>query len=91
MVKSSYEKLEFTKKLLQMGLPYRDIQEKLRLQYGSGVSNTTLIKLQKKNDEISQFRKENEQLREELALFKKLYFELLALTKKRMEKMKNEK
>ncbi|QEE16787.1 hypothetical protein DSAG12_02617 [Promethearchaeum syntrophicum] len=91
MVKSSKEKLDLTRKLLQMGLSYRDIQEKLRLQFGSGVSNTTLIKLQKKNDEVSQLRKENDQLREELALFKKLYFELLALTKKRMEKIKNEK
>ena len=90
MVKSSKEKLDLTMKLLQMGLPYRDIQEKLRLQFGSGVSNTTLMKLQKKNDAISQLRKENEQIKEELALFKKLYFELLALTKKRMEKIKNE-
>ena len=90
MVKSSKEKLDLTRKLLQMGLSYRDIQEKLRLQFGSGVSNTTLIKLQKKNDEVSQLRKENDQIREELALFKKLYFELLALTKKRMEKIKNE-
>ena len=90
MVKSSKEKLDLTRKLLKMGLSYRDIQEKLRLQFGSGVSNTTLIKLQKKNDEVSQLRKENDQIREELALFKKLYFELLALTKKRMEKIKNE-
>ena len=90
MVKSSKEKLDFTRKLLQMGLSYREIQEKLRVQFGSGVSNTTLIKLQKKNDEVSQLRKENDQLTEELALFKKLYFELLALTKKRMEKIKNE-
>ena len=90
MVKSSKEKLDLTRKLLQMGLSYRDIQEKLRVQFGSGVSNTTLIKLQKKNDEVSQLRKENDQLRDELSLFEKLYFELLALTKKRMEKIKNE-
>ena len=88
MVKSSKEKLDTAKKLLLQGAPYREIQKKLNDQYGSGVSNSTLIKLQKKNDEIQLLKLENFQLKEELALFKKLYFELLAATKNKMEKDK---
>ena len=90
MAKSSPEKLDTAKKLLLQGFPYREIQKKLNDQYGSGVSNSTLIKLQKKNDEIHLLKQETFQLREELALFKKLYFELVAATKKRMEKEKHD-
>ncbi|OLS14741.1 MAG: hypothetical protein RBG13Loki_1611 [Promethearchaeota archaeon CR_4] len=77
MGKSSQEKINFVYKLLKEGIPYRDIQTKLKDKFGNGISNTTLIRINARvlRDQTLEVR--IQQLEEELALFKRLYFELL--------------
>lgn len=82
MGKSSQEKLDLAEQLLQEGKPYRLIQEALVAKFGSGMSNTTLKRLLKEKNKIFQLEERNKQLEHELALFKKMYFELLNATKK---------
>ena len=90
MSKRDPEKIAFAEELMEQGVPYRQIQEKMKEKFGSGMSNNTLNKLQQQKSHIQVIEKELTQTKEELALFKKLYFELLAATKKRLrEKAKN--
>jgi len=82
MGKSSQEKFDLAEQLLQEGKPYKFIQEKLLEKFGSGMSNTTLKRLLREKNKIYQLEEKNTQLEHELALFKKMYFELLNATKK---------
>ncbi|UYP44686.1 hypothetical protein NEF87_000971 [Candidatus Lokiarchaeum ossiferum] len=89
MPKSSEAKVNLAKKLLEAGMPQRDVQKILQKTFGSGMSNTTFQKIMEKNDEVSQLKEEIETLQakleksqHDLALYKHLYFELLQTLKK---------
>ena len=56
MGKSNQEKIEYAQQLLSADIPYREIQEYLKLRFGSGMSNTTLQKLQDEHDEKDRVR-----------------------------------
>ena len=58
MGKSSQEKIEYATQLLRADIPYREIQEYLKLRFGSGMSNTTLQNLQVERDEIDLLKEE---------------------------------
>ena len=83
--KSSEEKITFAKKLLRMGVSYRDIQTNLKIKYGSGMSNTTLQSLYE--DVQYEIGREDriKQLESELVLYKQMYFELLETMKKTLQ------
>lgn len=81
MGKSQKPKLERAMELLDQQIPYREIQEILKNEFGSGLSNTSLRNIQKEQDTLEQLTDENQRLKEELAIFKKLYFELVEATK----------
>jgi hypothetical protein len=83
-------KIEYTKQLLQIDVPYRDIQSILKNKYGSGVSNNTLQKLREEIidldalfEELEELRKlrplvhEVAELRKDIKMYKSLYFELM--------------
>lgn len=78
------EKITFAKSLLQVGMPYRDIQAQLKLKFGSGVSNNKLKELQQDIEEDDDIRAELTRVKSELVLYKKLYFELLEAMKERL-------
>ena len=86
MGKSSKEKIELAEKLLINKTSYRLIQEELKKKFGSGLSNTTLRDLQRDQSRVNILEEKIEFLEEELALFKKLYFQLRKATKKRLMK-----
>ena len=86
MGKSSKEKIELAEKLLINKTSYRLIQEELKKKFGSGLSNTTLRNLQRDQSRVNILEEKIEFLEEELALFKKLYFQLRKATKKRLLK-----
>ena len=86
MGKSSKEKIELAENLLSSNTSYRLIQEELKKKFGSGLSNTTLRNLQKEQSRITILEEKIEFLEDELALFKKLYFQLRKATKKRLMK-----
>lgn len=77
MGKSSQEKIEYAQQLLRADIPYREIQEYLKLRFGSGMSNTTLRKLQDEHDEINRLREDLKRSNYQLDLYKRLYHELL--------------
>jgi hypothetical protein len=79
----------YAKKLLQEGIPYRDIQKQLKIKFGSGFSNTTLQKLQLEVDDDEDLRSELERVRNEMFLYKKLYFELLEAMKDKIQSIKD--
>ena len=84
MVKSSYEKIEFARKLIKLEIPYREIQKELKQKFGSGMSNSTLQKMSSEIDEITSLRRKVEQLESEKLFFKNLYFDLLNTLKKKV-------
>ena len=86
MGKSSKEKIELAEKLLISKTSYRLIQEELKKKFGSGLSNTTLRDLQRDQSRVNILEEKIEFLEEELALFKKLYFQLRKATKNRLLK-----
>jgi hypothetical protein len=86
MGKSNKEKLEFAHNLIQLGTPYREIQLRLKNEYGSGVSNNTLKKMNEQKSKIEEMALEIATLKKELVLFKNLYFELLESTEKKFGK-----
>ena len=86
MGKSSKEKIELAEKLLINNTSYRLIQEELKKKFGSGLSNTTLKKLQRDQSRVNILEERIEFLEDELAIFKKLYFQLRKATKKRLMK-----
>ncbi|MHA1672356.1 MAG: hypothetical protein ACTSYI_01890 [Promethearchaeota archaeon] len=73
-------------KLLINKTSYRLIQEELKKNFGSGLSNTTLRNLQRDQSRINILEERIEFLEEELALFKNLYFKLRKATKNRLSK-----
>jgi hypothetical protein len=77
MGKSSQEKIEYAQQLLRADIPYREIQEYLKLRFGSGMSNTTLQALQVERDEIGRLKEELKRCHHQLDLYKRLYHELL--------------
>ncbi len=77
-------KINFAKSLLQVGMPYREIQTQLKLKFGSGVSNNKLKELQQDIEEDDDLRTELARVKNELILYKKLYFELLEAMKERL-------
>jgi hypothetical protein len=83
--KSSKEKIDFAETLLRKGIPYRRIQEELKKKYGSGMSNNTLKNLQSSQSRVIILEERIEFLEDELALFKKLYFQLRKATKERLK------
>ena len=87
MGKSSQAKLDYVKSLLQAGIPYRDIQDRLKQLFGSGVSNTTLQNLVSEIEQEGDVTRQLEQCQQELALYKKLYFEMLTAMKEKLGKI----
>ncbi|WP_457559038.1 hypothetical protein [Candidatus Harpocratesius sp.] len=85
MGKSTIEKLDYAKSLLRAGIPYRDIQIQLRIKFGSGVSNTTLQNLYQEMIDEMDLRSQLSECKRELALYKKLYFELVDAMKEKLK------
>ena len=84
MKPSQIEKINFAKTLLEVGVPYREIQIQLKIKFGSGVSNSKLRDLQQDLEEDGDLRVELARVNKELVLYKKLYFELLEAMKARL-------
>ena len=82
--KTPEEKKEYVRKLLHAGIPYQEIQEHLKLRFGSGMSNTTLKNMAQETDEILILRKDLTETKKELELFKELYYELLKAVKEKL-------
>ncbi|WP_371805343.1 hypothetical protein [Candidatus Lokiarchaeum ossiferum] len=84
-------------KLLNEGIPYRRIQELLKDEFGSGMSNSSLKNLHHQNTENVVLRKEIKKLKAEIEVWKGLYFEIKEATEirikqqKKQEKKKTEK
>ena len=76
MGKSGRDKVEFAQALLKKGIPYREIQEKLKEKFGSGMSNTTLKSISRIQSQTKEQDEKIKRLEQELELFKRLYFEL---------------
>ena len=82
MGRSSREKIEFAKLLIEKDLPYAEIQKKLIDKFGSGMSNSTIKNLAKKKEEVGDLKTKIKDLERELSLFKRLYFDLLEKTER---------
>ena len=82
--KSTVEKVEYARQLVKLGLPYREIQEELRSQFGTGMSNTTLQKLGSQDTEITELKKLLADTTNELELYKRLYNELIGAMKDKL-------
>ncbi len=91
MPKSSPEKITYAKTLLGQNVAYNEIQEKLRSKFGSGMSNTTLVKMQNVEDIGESKDQKIEELERELKFFKRLYFELLEKTQHNLPSRKRKK
>ena len=89
MPQNDAEKIRYAKKLLKIGMSYRDIQLNLKLTYGSGMSNTTLKKLVVEEKLIEDWKEKYEKSQEELAVYKNLYFNLLKTLKSKLKDEKN--
>ena len=83
MKTTNFEKIAYAQQLLKQGFKYREIQEKLKEKFKSGMSNSTLTKLQAEMDENQMLKAEIQRLKNELALYKNLYQELLETIKHR--------
>ncbi len=57
MSKRDPEKIAFAEELMEQGVPYRQIQEKMKEKFGSGMSNNTLNKLQQQKSHIQVIEK----------------------------------
>ena len=82
--KTSEEKKEYVRKLLHAGIPYREIQDHLKVRFGTGMSNTTLKNMAQETDEFLILRKDLTETKKELELFKELYYELLKAVKEKL-------
>jgi len=89
MSQNNEEKLSYAKKLLKIGMSYRDIQLNLKLTFGTGISNTTLKNLVVEEKQNEDWREKYEQSQEELAVYKNLYFNLLKTLKLKLKGEKN--
>ncbi|UYP44947.1 hypothetical protein NEF87_001232 [Candidatus Lokiarchaeum ossiferum] len=86
MADNNEEKIEFARKLLKVGMSYRDIQLNLKLKFGSALSNTTIKKIVIVNEENENWKAKFEKSQEELAVYKNLYFEMLKVLKSKLNK-----
>jgi hypothetical protein len=77
MGKSSQEKIDYAITLLKLGKTFRNIQKQLKNKFGSSMSFSTLTKLKDISAKNTEESVKIKQLEQELALFKRLYFELL--------------
>lgn len=84
MPKSIKVKQELARSMLEQGIPYSQIQEELRNQFGSGMSNSTLQKLALENNRIGELENQVQELTIELRMYKKLYYELLETLKEKI-------
>ena len=89
MTQNNEEKLSYAKKLLKIGMSYRDIQLNLKLTFGAGMSNTTLKNIVVEEKQNEDWRVKYEQSQEELAVYKNLYFNLLKTLKLKLKGEKN--
>ena len=89
MPQNDAEKISFAKKLLKIGMSYRDIQLNLKLTFGTGMSNTTLKNLVVEEKQNEDWREKYEESQEELAVYKNLYFNLLKTLKLKLKDEKN--
>ncbi len=89
MTQNEVEKVNFAKKLLKIGMSYRDIQLNLKLTFGTGMSNTTLKNLVVEEKQNEDWREKYEQSQEELSVYKNLYFNLLKTLKLKLKDEKN--
>lgn len=80
------EKIDFAKKLLKIGMSYRDIQLNLKIKFGTGLSNSTIKKIVIEEQKTEEWRIKYEKSQEELAVYKNLYFELLKTLKLMLKK-----
>ena len=85
MTHNNEEKISYAKKLLKIGMSYRDIQLNLKLTFGTGMSNTTLRNLVVEEKQIEDWKVKYEQCQEELAVYKNLYFNLLKTLKLKLK------
>ncbi len=81
--KQNIEKTIYARILLKKNYTYREIQDELKKKFDSGMSNTTLQKLQDEVNEVVNLKVEVQKLKQELALYKNLYFELLDMINKK--------
>ena len=88
MTQNDEEKVRYAKKLLKIGMSYRDIQLNLKLTFGTGMSNTTLKNLVVEEKRIEDWKEKYEKSQEELAVYKNLYFNLLKTLKLKMASSK---
>ena len=85
MIQTDVEKINYAKKLLKIGMSYRDIQLNLKLTFGTGMSNTTLKNLVVEEKLIEDWKDKYEKSQEELAVYKNLYFNLLKTLKLKLK------
>lgn len=88
--KSTVEKVAFARELIKLGLPYREIQEELRRNFGTGMSNTTLQKLGSQDTEIMELKKMLADTTNELELYKRMYYELIGKLKDKIPELAEE-
>ena len=84
MPKSSKEKQELARLLLNEGISYDQIQDELKNKYGSGMSNTTLKRLTVKPERIAELEDKVNELTLDLKMYKKMYYELLDVVKEKI-------
>ena len=85
MPKSSKEKHEFARLLLQEGIPYAQIQEEMKIKYGTGMSNSTLQRLIVETNRIKELEDQVSEMATELKMYKKMYYDLLDAVKERIQ------
>lgn len=85
MPKSSKEKQEFARNLLDQGISYSQIQEDLKMRYGTGMSNSTLQRLIGESGRIQELEDQVKELSMELKMYKKMYYELLDAVKEKIK------
>jgi hypothetical protein len=84
MPKSSKEKHEFARLLLQEGISYAQIQEEMKIKYGTGMSNSTLQRIIVETSRIKELEDQVSEMAMELKMYKKMYYELLDAVKERI-------
>ncbi|MHA1745916.1 MAG: hypothetical protein ACTSWW_07940 [Promethearchaeota archaeon] len=85
MPKSSKEKHEFARILLQEGISYAQIQEEMKIKYGTGMSNSTLQRLIVETSRIKELEDQVSEMALELKMYKKMYYDLLDAVKERIQ------
>lgn len=76
-MRTNKKKVERTINLVKKGCTYREIQDQLKEEFNSGLSNSTIRKIAYHIEEEESKDREIARLKKELNIFKNLYFELL--------------